>query len=83
MKLALFGATGRMGLTLARLASGAGFSIVGAVADSSDPAIGRDIGELSGIGMEEGLPDEGMPDDGGIPEDDIPAQEPDSLDGGN
>jgi hypothetical protein len=34
-------------------------------------------------GLEEGMPDEGMPDDGGIPEDDIPAQEPDSLDGGN
>lgn len=50
MKLALHGATGRMGLTVARLAPGAGFQIVGAVAAADDPAVGRDVGELAGVG---------------------------------
>ncbi len=49
-KLALHGATGRMGLAVARLAKDAGFEIVGAVCAASDPGVGRDIGELSGQG---------------------------------
>lgn len=50
MKLALHGATGRMGTTLARLALAAGDSVVGAVAAASDPAVGRDYGEVAGLG---------------------------------
>jgi 4-hydroxy-tetrahydrodipicolinate reductase len=51
MSIALFGATGRMGLTIARLAQEAGdVQIVGAVAAADDPRQGRDIGELAGIG---------------------------------
>lgn len=51
MRLALHGATGRMGLTIARLAHEAGdIQIVGAVAAADDPRQGRDIGELAGVG---------------------------------
>jgi 4-hydroxy-tetrahydrodipicolinate reductase len=50
VKLALFGATGRMGLAVARLAPAAGFEIVGAVCAADDPAVGRDIGEIAGLG---------------------------------
>jgi 4-hydroxy-tetrahydrodipicolinate reductase len=52
MKLALFGATGRMGLAIARLAHAAGdVQIVGGVCSESDPNLGRDIGELAGLGQ--------------------------------
>ena len=51
MKLALYGATGRMGLAIARLAQAAGdVQIVGGVCADQDPGLGRDIGELAGIG---------------------------------
>jgi 4-hydroxy-tetrahydrodipicolinate reductase len=51
MRLAIFGATGRMGLTIVRLAhADPGTQIVGAVCDSKDPGLGRDVGELAGIG---------------------------------
>jgi len=51
MRLALFGATGRMGLSIARLAHAAGdIQLVGAIAAGSDPALGRDLGELAGVG---------------------------------
>lgn len=50
MRLALFGATGRMGLTVARLAHAAGDRLVGAVAAADEPNLGRDIGELAGLG---------------------------------
>lgn len=50
MKLAIFGATGRMGLTITRLAEAAGATIVGACCSPDDPAVGRDIGELAGLG---------------------------------
>ena len=51
MKLALFGATGRMGLSIVRLAHAAlDIQVVGAVAAASDPALGRDVGELAGVG---------------------------------
>jgi 4-hydroxy-tetrahydrodipicolinate reductase len=39
-----------MGLAVARLAKDAGFTLVGAVCADSDPGVGRDIGELSGVG---------------------------------
>jgi len=51
VKLALYGATGRMGLAIARLAQAAGdVQIVGGVCADQDPGLGRDIGELAGIG---------------------------------
>lgn len=51
MKLALHGATGRMGLSIARLAHALGdVALVGAVCAPLDPAEGRDLGELAGIG---------------------------------
>lgn len=52
MKLAIFGATGRMGLAIARLAHAApDVQIVGGVCADGDPGLGRDIGELAGIGQ--------------------------------
>jgi 4-hydroxy-tetrahydrodipicolinate reductase len=51
MKLAVFGASGRMGQAITRLAHAASdIQIVGAIASPSDAAIGRDVGELAGIG---------------------------------
>jgi len=51
MKLAIFGASGRMGQAIARIAHAASdIQIVGAIAGPDDPAIGRDVGELAGIG---------------------------------
>lgn len=51
MKLAVFGATGRMGAAVLRLAQAAGdVQIVGAIAAPTDPALGRDVGEVIGIG---------------------------------
>ena len=50
MKLAIHGATGRMGLAVARLARAAGDEIVGAACASDDLALGRDIGEVAGLG---------------------------------
>lgn len=52
MKLAIHGATGRMGLAIARLAhAAADVQIVGGVCPDTDPNCGRDIGELAGIGQ--------------------------------
>lgn len=39
-----------MGLAVARLAKSAGFDLVGAACGADDPNLGRDIGELAGIG---------------------------------
>ena len=51
MKLALHGASGRMGLAIVRLSQGVPeVEIVGAASASSDPLLGRDIGELAGLG---------------------------------
>ena len=51
MKLALHGATGRMGRAIVALAQPAGdVQIVGAAAASADPNQGRDVGELAGVG---------------------------------
>lgn len=51
MKLAIFGATGRMGQAVAQLAHAASdIQIVGAIAAANDLALGRDIGEVAGIG---------------------------------
>ena len=51
IKLAIHGASGRMGRAIARLAVESGeFQLVGAAAHISDPNIGKDIGELAGVG---------------------------------
>jgi 4-hydroxy-tetrahydrodipicolinate reductase len=51
MKLALHGASGRMGLAITRLAhEKPGIEIVGAACSSEDPRLGRDLGELAGLG---------------------------------
>jgi 4-hydroxy-tetrahydrodipicolinate reductase len=51
MKVALHGATGRMGLAIVRLAHEAGdVEVVGAAAAPSDPNQGRDVGEIAGVG---------------------------------
>jgi 4-hydroxy-tetrahydrodipicolinate reductase len=52
VKLAIFGATGRMGLAIARLAHAApDLEIVGGICSDQDPGVGRDIGELAGFGQ--------------------------------
>lgn len=50
MKLAVHGATGRMGLSIVRGARAAGDEIVGGACAHGDPNAGRDLGELAGIG---------------------------------
>lgn len=52
MKLAIFGVTGRMGLAIARLAQAdQNIQIVGGICADTDPGVGRDIGELAGMGQ--------------------------------
>jgi len=50
VKLAVHGATGRMGLSIVRGARAAGDEIVGGACAHGDPNAGRDLGELAGIG---------------------------------
>ncbi len=51
MKLAIVGATGRMGQAVTRVAHGAGdVQIVGAIASNSSAKLGCDVGEVAGIG---------------------------------
>lgn len=51
MRLAVHGATGRMGRAVVRLAHEAhGCEIVGAIADANAKELGRDVGEIAGIG---------------------------------
>ncbi len=51
MKITIYGAAGRMGLAVNRLASQTDdLAIVGAVDGPSHPHLGQDIGELSGVG---------------------------------
>lgn len=51
MKLSIFGASGRMGQAVLRLAhADPSVQIVGALAAPADPALGRDAGEVAGIG---------------------------------
>jgi len=51
VRLAVHGATGRMGLAVIRLAVAAGdVQIVGGACSADDPLAGRDLGELAGIG---------------------------------
>ncbi len=51
MKIAIHGATGRMGRAIVRLAREShGMQVVGAIAHADAPEQGRDIGELAGVG---------------------------------
>ncbi len=51
MKLAVFGATGRMGLAVVRLTQASSdLQLVGAIAAPSDPHLDRDVGEIAGVG---------------------------------
>ncbi|NBX58765.1 MAG: hypothetical protein EBT64_09845 [Gammaproteobacteria bacterium] len=51
MRLVIVGASGRMGLAIARVAASTdGVQIVGAVDRYDAPGTGRDIGELAGVG---------------------------------
>jgi 4-hydroxy-tetrahydrodipicolinate reductase len=50
VKIAIVGAAGRMGQTIARLAASEGISVVGAVEAPGSPDLGRDLGELAGSG---------------------------------
>jgi 4-hydroxy-tetrahydrodipicolinate reductase len=51
MKLAIFGASGRMGQAVTRLAHSApDIEIVGAIAGATDPFLGKDLGEVAGVG---------------------------------
>ena len=51
MRLSLHGASGRMGLAITRLSQSLpDVQIVGAACSSEDPQLGRDLGEIAGIG---------------------------------
>lgn len=50
MKIAVSGATGRMGQSIVRLAAAEGISIVGAIASADSKHLGRDVGEVAGAG---------------------------------
>jgi 4-hydroxy-tetrahydrodipicolinate reductase len=50
VRVAVHGATGRMGQAVLRLAKEAGDVVVGAIAASDAPELGRDAGEVAGIG---------------------------------
>jgi 4-hydroxy-tetrahydrodipicolinate reductase len=50
VKIAIFGASGRMGLAVARLAHAEGIAIAGAIVSPSSAHAGRDLGELAGLG---------------------------------
>ena len=51
MKVALYGATGRMGLSLTRLiAQAPDLQLVGAACAPNDPGVGKDVGSLAGVG---------------------------------
>lgn len=51
MGLVVVGAAGRMGLTLIRtIHSAAGVKVVGAIERAGSPYLGRDVGELAGVG---------------------------------
>jgi 4-hydroxy-tetrahydrodipicolinate reductase len=52
VKVVIHGATGRMGLAIARLAHAApDMEIVGGICSANDPNVGRDIGEVAGFGQ--------------------------------
>lgn len=50
MKIAISGATGRMGQSITRITIQEGFTIVGAIASSQSAHLGKDVGDLAGAG---------------------------------
>ncbi len=50
LRVAITGAGGRVGTTLVRLALGEGVTIVGAAERATSPHLGRDVGEVAGVG---------------------------------
>lgn len=51
IRLAIHGATGRMGRAIAKICAGANdVQVVGAIAQASDPLCGQDLGEVAGAG---------------------------------
>jgi 4-hydroxy-tetrahydrodipicolinate reductase len=50
MKIAISGATGRMGQSITRIAVQERFAIVGAIASSLSAHLGKDVGEVAGAG---------------------------------
>lgn len=50
LKIAIHGASGRMGQAIVRLAASENAQIVGAIVSRGSPRIGRDVGELAGAG---------------------------------
>lgn len=51
MKIAIHGASGRMGTSITRLAAAEGATIVGAIVSPASKALGRDVGEVAGAGV--------------------------------
>ena len=51
MRIAIHGAAGRMGQSLVRLAASEGASIVGAIVSPHSKSLGRDAGEVAGVGI--------------------------------
>jgi 4-hydroxy-tetrahydrodipicolinate reductase len=51
VRIAVHGAAGRMGTSVIRLAAAEGASLVGAVVSPHSKALGRDAGEVAGIGV--------------------------------
>ncbi len=50
LRIAVHGASGRMGMAVTRLAAADGIAIVGAIVSPHSKAIGRDVGEIAGAG---------------------------------
>lgn len=50
MRLAICGASGRMGQSVARLAAAEGMQVVGAIVSRGSASLGRDVGDVVGIG---------------------------------
>ncbi len=51
MRIAVHGASGRMGQSVVRLALAEGVSVVGAAVSGGSRALGRDAGEVAGAGV--------------------------------
>ena len=51
MRIAIHGAAGRMGQSVVRLAGSEGASIVGAMVSPHSKSLGRDVGEVAGMGI--------------------------------
>ena len=50
LRIAIHGASGRMGQQVTRAAAAEGIQVVGAIVSRGSPHIGRDVGEVAGVG---------------------------------